>query len=185
MRTLFLERDLPMSVLQSALSQAESGYGANVVISGEPGVGKSTLIEHFVRSREHRCKVLLGGCEMLSTPRPLGPLCDVAVALGEKFAKNFSDGSNTTRIFQDLVATLAQTKQPTVLVFEDIHWADFATMDLIKYLARRSMQLPLVFVLSYREQDVERDHPLRAVLGELPVANTKRIALQGLSRAGR
>ena len=182
MQFSFLERDQAMNVLHGAIAKASAGVGSNVLISGEAGIGKSTLVDQFVKLRRDRCQVLIGGCETLTTPRPLGPLCDVAVQLGDHFQRLFHDDASPAKIFQELILTLSRSAQPTILVFEDVHWADYATLDLIKFLSRRSAQLPLVFVMTYRLEEVGRSHPLRAVLGDMPISTLNRINLLPLSR---
>jgi predicted ATPase len=68
-------------------------------------------------------------------------------------------------------------------VLEDLHWADEATLDVVRMLARRISTLPLLLVLTYREESLDRMHPLRVVLGELPLRPAPlRIALEPLSR---
>lgn len=182
MQSSFLERDQAMNVLHSAIAKASAGVGSNVLISGEAGIGKSTLVDQFVKLRRDRCQILIGGCETLTTPRPLGPLCDVASLLGDAFQRLFHEEASPARIFQELVVALSRSTQPTILVFEDVHWADYATLDLIKFLSRRSAQLPLVFVMTYRLEEVSRSHPLRAVLGDMPIEASSRINLLPLSR---
>jgi DNA-binding CsgD family transcriptional regulator len=57
---------------------------------------------------------------------------------------------------------------PTVMVLEDIHWADEATLDVLRLLARRLEAIPMLLLSSYRDEQLHRSHPLRVVLGELP-----------------
>ena len=70
-----------------------------------------------------------------------------------------------------------------MVVIEDVHWADKATLDVVRLVARRMDAVQALFVISYREEQLHRGHPLRIVLGELPgIRPVTRIELTGLSR---
>jgi len=84
--------------------------------------------------------------------------------------------------FTNFFNELKNQKKNTILVFEDIHWADEATMDFIKFLARRITQLPCLFILTYRDNEIHLNHPLRNVLGQLSPDSFTRIELPPLSR---
>ena len=64
-----------------------------------------------------------------------------------------------------LPAELDWAGHPTVLVVEDVHWADEATLDVLGYLARRIAELPAVLVLTYRDDELTREHPLQQLSG--------------------
>jgi hypothetical protein len=80
-----------------------------------------------------------------------------------------------------LLDLLARSLRPTVLVIEDTHWADEATFDAIKYLGRRVARTNGLLILTYRDSEVDYDHPLRQVIGDLPPQNLVRMHLEGLS----
>jgi DNA-binding CsgD family transcriptional regulator/tetratricopeptide (TPR) repeat protein len=90
--------------------------------------------------------------------------------------------TDADELFAAMLDELRRRPTPTVFVVEDAHWADNATLDLVRYVARRIDHLPALLVLTYR--DVEVDHPLRAVLGALPAGAARRLPLTGLSPAG-
>ena len=69
-----LEREPALRVACSAIERAKQGHGSTLLISGEPGIGKSTLIEHVITNLAHGQRVLKGGCEDLPSPRPLGQI---------------------------------------------------------------------------------------------------------------
>jgi DNA-binding CsgD family transcriptional regulator len=116
-----------------------------------------------------RGRVLWGACDPLETPRALGPLVDVADELGGEFAVRVDEGTGTGGLFESLGATLKR-RPPAVLVLEDLHWADEATLDFVRFAGRRIAQLSALVVITYREEELDRTHPLRVAVGELPAS---------------
>jgi DNA-binding CsgD family transcriptional regulator len=174
-----LERSEQLAALQSELDAiTASGRGRLVLIAGEAGIGKSALIDAFCRGLD--VAVLRGACEALFTPRPLGPLVDIGEQLGGKFAALVDAGVTPS----DLVAALAgelRRGAATVVVLEDLHWADDATLDVVRLLGRRCDAFPALVLATYRDDELERTHPLRIALGELPRSNVTRLRLAPLS----
>jgi DNA-binding CsgD family transcriptional regulator/tetratricopeptide (TPR) repeat protein len=179
--TDLLERDGPLATLAASALAAAGGRGSTVLVSGEAGIGKTTLLERFEASLAPG-RVLWGGCESLSTPRPLGPLHDIAAQSAGRLRALLATTHDRVALFAAVLDELSNAAGPTVLVLEDVHWADEATLDLVKFVGRRIHRLPALLVLSYRD-DVASLGTLRAVLGELPSAHLVRIALPRLSRA--
>ncbi len=159
------------------------GGGACVVLSGEAGIGKTSLLRAFVQGLPTGTTVLYGGCEALFTPRPLGPLIDLASHFPPSVEHALHQGGTYNNVFPGLIRTLAQGPRKRVLVIEDMHWADVGTMDFVRFLGRRIHELPLLLVLSYRGEALDLSHPLQHVLGDLPAAVTTRLELQPLSLA--
>jgi DNA-binding CsgD family transcriptional regulator len=184
MTTELLERDEYLSALDEALRQAAAGHGRVALVSGEAGIGKTALVERFIARAQERyssLRLLWGACEALFTPRPLGPLYDIAQQTASPLRSALESEANRATLFAAVLDELAQL--PTVLVVEDIHWADEATLDLIKYLARRIARASSLLILSYRDDELGKDHPLRLVLGDLPAREVKRLRLPPLSEA--
>jgi DNA-binding CsgD family transcriptional regulator len=153
--------------LLAELEGARLAGGRLVFVGGEAGVGKTALVRAFsVRSE----RVLAGSCENLTTPTPLGPLLDIAdvAAAGEP------------RLVAN--ALLEELRPGTLLVLEDVHWADQATLDVLRVLGRRIDRTEAITLATYREDEVEADHPLRLVLGELAsAAAVSRLSVPALS----
>jgi DNA-binding CsgD family transcriptional regulator/tetratricopeptide (TPR) repeat protein len=139
--------------------------GRFVFVGGEAGVGKTSLVRAFAGSVSER--VLHGSCENLTTPAPLGPFVDVAAETGGVLAERIAEGGEPRGV---VVALLEELKRPSVLVLEDVHWADQATLDVLRLLGRRIHTTPSFVVATYRDDEVEGEHPLRIVLGELASA---------------
>jgi DNA-binding CsgD family transcriptional regulator/tetratricopeptide (TPR) repeat protein len=166
-----LERDDQLGRLDAALVSAAAGRGRVVFIGGEAGIGKTALVEYFADRIDAGVRVAFGRCDALGTPRALGPFVDAAQAL------DMAPAADRDALLGDLVAGI-RSNGPVVLVVEDAHWADDATIDIIAMLGRRAIDLPLVFVVTYREDEVGGGHPLRQALGNL--ATTSSAAWIGL-----
>ncbi|MCA1826898.1 MAG: AAA family ATPase [Myxococcales bacterium] len=176
-----LEREGPLAALEKYWAQAREGHGLVVWIGGEAGVGKTSLVREFAQ-RAGDARVLTGACDALSTPRPLGPLIDVAAALEGEVARAVGKSGDRDAAFGALLAELGT--RPTALIVEDAHWADAATIDLLRFLSRRIGRRPALLVVTWRDDEVGAQHPLRVLLGDLAAsADVRRIALQPLSEA--
>ena len=177
-----VEREEFLETLERMLVSAVAGSGAVVVVSGEAGVGKTSLVEEFARA-ERSIRLLWGWCEALFTPRPLGPLYDIAAQLGGPLEAAIRSGAARETIFATVLDELGPGRAPTVLVLEDVHWADEATLDLLKFLGRRASRLPLLVIVTVRDDETGPAHPLRSVLGDLPRGAVRRLELGPLSAA--
>ncbi len=176
-----LERDDALAQLAETLNEARLGLGKVVLIGGEAGAGKTSLVGAFCARLESRgTRVLAGACDPLSTPRPLGPLLDVATEC-DALADVLGAAVQPSEVFAVLRDELAE--QPTVLVIEDLHWGDEATFDVLRLLSRR-MDVPSIVIGTYRDDALHRDHPMRVLLGDLATAATvERMELGPLSAA--
>ena len=162
-----LERSRELSTLDELLGLVvSSSHGRLVLVAGEAGVGKTTLLRRLGEEHRDGPRFLWGACEPLFTPRPLGPLLDVAELTGGEFAEVVARGAKPHDVVGALVRELG-SRAPTVLVLEDLHWADEATLDVLRLLARRIATVPALVLASYRDDELDRRHPLRIVLGEL------------------
>jgi len=145
---------------------------------GEAGIGKSSLLQEFSKL-QRRARVLWGACDALFTPRPLSPLHDIARQTQGALLAAVSSGANRDEIFTAALDELEKTA--ALVIFEDMHWADEATLDLLKYLGRRIHRTRAMLAVTYRDDEVGPRHPLRFVLGDLPRASTRRMSLLPLS----
>jgi DNA-binding CsgD family transcriptional regulator/tetratricopeptide (TPR) repeat protein len=175
-----LERDTGLHQLEAALGEALAGEGRVALVGGEAGIGKTSLVERFTGEQRLSVRVWWGACDALFTPRPLGPLHDMAAQAESNLAALLASDDNPTTLFAACLAEL-QSK-PTVAVFEDVHWADEATFDLLRFLARRIARAQVLLVLTYRDDELGPRHPLRALLGNLArLPAVRRIALAPFS----
>ncbi len=190
MKRGIVERDPELSALAGAVATAARGQGSVVLISGEAGIGKSSLVEAVRARLPAEGRMLIGYCDDLATPRTLGPFRDLVGSVGTELSQAVTDGSDRDRLLAALRAELDWAGHPTVLVIEDVHWADDATLDALRYLARRVASLPAVLILTYRDDELDRDHPLHGLLGvvsrldqvwRLPLARLSPGAVQQLS----
>ncbi len=176
---MILERDTELGQLGQLLDDLESSGGRVVLVRGEAGIGKSALINRFIAETQDRAHVLLGACDDLLIPQPLGPFWDMARA--EPTLKEPLTDGNRARVLEVVLDLLSRSLRPSIMVIEDTHWADEATLDAIKYVGRRIARTNGLLLLTYRDGEVDHDHPLRGVIGDLPTESMVRIQLGGLS----
>ena len=176
-----LERDAELGRLREALDTADRGRGAVVLISGEAGIGKTSLVRAFAATARARARVLAGVCDDLGTPRTLGPFRDMARDAGGALAAAVDPGAGRDAVFDAVHGELAAG--PTVMIVEDLHWADDATLDVVRYLAWRMAGLPSLLVCTYRDDELGEDHALWRVLGALARHDVRRLELRRLSAA--
>ncbi len=181
-RPPLLERESALSALDQALERTlQGGDGGVVLVQGEAGIGKTALVRRFAADEAGRARFLHGACDPLSTPRPLGPLRDVAPDLGQRVPQALALEAGRAELFAAVHEELSAAGPVRVLVFEDLHWADEATLDLLRFLGRRIEHLPALLIGTFRDDEVSCDHPLRRALGVLPRSAVRRIALAPLS----
>jgi DNA-binding CsgD family transcriptional regulator/tetratricopeptide (TPR) repeat protein len=178
-----LERDAELSALAHAAREAADGHGSVVLVMGEAGIGKSSLVEALRSHLPAEGRMLIGYCDDLATPRTLGPFRDLVGSVGTEFSRAVADGSDRDRVLTALRTELTWPDHPTVLVIEDVHWADDATLDALRYLIRRIADLPAVLVLTYRDDELNREHPLHGLLGQASRSDhVRRLPLRRLSQ---
>ena len=161
-----LERDAELAALAHAAREAADRHGSVVLVKGEAGIGKSSLVEALRSHLPAEGRMLVGYCDDLATPRTLGPFRDLVGSVGTELSRAVTDGSDRDRVLTALRTELTWPDHPTVLVIEDVHWADDATLDALRYLIRRIADLPAVLVLTYRDDELNREHPLHGLLGQ-------------------
>jgi DNA-binding CsgD family transcriptional regulator/tetratricopeptide (TPR) repeat protein len=177
-----LERDDALARLAGLVAEVRaSGDGRLVFVGGEAGVGKTALLHALIAGQEDDVRVLWGACEPLHTPRPLGPLWDVADSTGGALAELVTGGARPHEVSAALLTELRR-RAPTVVVLEDLQWADEATLDVVLLLAARIAAVPALVLASYRDDEVERSQQLRFVLGQL-ARRPARLRLEPLSPA--
>jgi DNA-binding CsgD family transcriptional regulator len=175
-----LERSAQLALFDDRLAAVlRDRRGRLVLVSGEAGIGKTALLRAFC-DRPHVLPVLWGGCDALHTPRALGPFVDIAEQAGGELAAVVGRATPSA-----VAAALTDElrRRPAILVLEDLHWADEATLDVIRLLARRMGQVPALVLATSRTDELDRSHPLRMALGELPADAVERVELAPLSLA--
>src|SRR5438552_5510431 len=174
-----LERDSVLGELSDALAEAVARRGRFVLVAGEAGVGKSAACRACGAEAGGSADVLWGGCDALFTPRPLGPFLDIAEEAGGELETAVNEGAPA------VVAALLGLARPgsaTIVVVEDVHWADEATLDVLRLLARKLGKVPLLVLATYRDDELDRVHPLRVLLGELAtLPQAERLTIPPLS----
>ena len=175
-----LEREQCLAELAKWLGAAVRDGGCIALLSGEAGIGKTALLQEFSK-QQSEARVLWGACDALFTPRPLAPLHDIARQTHGPLLAAVNSAASPDVIFAAALNELERTK--ALVVFEDIHWADEATLDLLKYLGRRIHRTQAMLAATYRDDELGQRHPLRFVIGDLPRTSTHRMSLTPLSEA--
>ncbi len=173
-----IERDDFLSVMQKTFDEVITGDGHCILISGEAGIGKTSLIRAFSKKNKEDCQIYLGACDALFTPRPLAPIYDIALQISND--NWYSD--DRPNLFAKLFRELENQKKATLIIVEDIHWADEATFDFLKFFIRRITRLHCLLLITYRDNEIHSRHPLRTVLGQLPPDFFTRLQLSPLSK---
>jgi len=209
-----LERDVQLRHLHAAVERAGRGRGTTVLVSGEAGIGKTSLLMAFAGRLAGTARVYFGTCEALLTPRTLGPFRDMArdggtlagLRTGDRdavidalldelspaprpvegvTAPRPVEGVTAPRPVEGVTAPRpvegVTAPRPVVVIVEDAHWADDASLDVIRYLARRVERLPAMLVVSYRDDELAGDHPLRRIVGAVAGPSVLHLELPGLS----
>ena len=136
-----------------------------LIVSGESGAGKTAFVESFVEDWVRDERVLWGVCDPLPTPRPLGPIRDVAHRLAPGTRTILEHSEQPYDIFAALHDDLCTA--PSVLVIDDLQWADQATIDLLRFVLRRVAQTRSLIVGIIRDEEVGPNHRMRELLGDV------------------
>ena len=167
-----IEREAYLAALGEHLGSAVGGHGRLVLVGGEAGVGKTSLVRAFAEEQAGKARVVWSACDGLFTPEPLAPLDELAPGLDRT--------SGRREVFAAALEELGS--RSTIAVVEDAHWADEATLDLLRYLGRRLDGTTALLIATYRDDEIGPQHPLRLVLGD--VESARRIALPPLTEDG-
>ena len=175
-----LERERCFADLAEWLRNSGERAGCLALVAGEAGIGKTVLLQEFSHLQRD-ARVLWGACDALFTPRPLAPLHDIARQTQGALLAAMNSGATRDAIFNAALDELEREK--ALVVFEDMHWADEATLDLLKFLGRRIHRTHAMLAVTYRDDEVGPRHPLRYVIGDLPRASMRRMVLSPLSES--
>ena len=178
-----IERIDFLNNLQNLYKNMIDGEGHTIFISGEAGIGKTSLVKSFCKDLKNKCFIYQGTCDALFTPRPLAPIYDIAFQIENNPGVIRHDIKERNELFTRLFNDLQTKEKPIIIVFEDIHWADEATIDFIKFFARRVTQLQCLFIITYRDDEIHSYQSVRNMLGQLPADSFTRLQLVPLSRS--
>jgi predicted ATPase len=181
-----------MRCLEGAVGAARAGYSQLVLLGGDAGVGKTRLIDELCsRWRTTGGVAVVGGCiDLGEVGIGYAPLIEVLRHLRRDLGLDDFDellhavaselrpllkgpfrvhGSSASAVAAQTVAlfnAVGEVSSGLLVVFEDIHWADASTRNLVAYLARNLRSARVTLIVSYRSDDVHRRHPLRPLLAE-------------------
>jgi DNA-binding CsgD family transcriptional regulator len=167
----FVGRVAELAHLAERRREAAARRGGTVLVAGEAGIGKSRLLAEFRRSLPRRTvRVASASCREFAQ-RPLGPWLEVLEALDPQAASLLTAGTFRAKEEQmaalvDVFSKLAQ-RSTTVVILEDLHWADADTMRVLLVLTQRSAQHRLLFAATYRDDELVDGHPGFSLLSRL------------------
>ena len=179
--TDLIERDAQLAHLR-ACAEASADGGRVVLVLGEAGIGKTSLVRAFVASLGGT-PAWWGACDALLTPQPLAPLHDIARSAEVSFGALLAQPAAGHALFAAVLRDL-ELAGPIAMIVEDAHWADQSTLDLLRFLGRRIDRTRATLVVTFRDDEVSASHALRAVIGDLPAASTSRLDLPRLTEHG-
>lgn len=175
---VLLERDEPLARLTALLERAADGSGRLVLLGGEAGVGKTSLVAALAEATGGRPAVRRGTCDDVGTAPALGPLIDAFPELADDIER--AAAVDRPALFQRMRRVLSAG--PSLLLLEDLHWADEATLEMLRFVGRRLTELPVLVVATFREEQTPSGSPLARLLGDLATApGVVRMTLCGLS----
>ncbi|HEV7358897.1 MAG TPA: AAA family ATPase [Steroidobacteraceae bacterium] len=176
-----LERHEQLEILEQSFAEARAGSGKLVLIAGEAGMGKSSLVEQFVAQTRRHARILWGACDALDTPRALGPVHEIAAQTSVLDGRTRLPDESRDWLFGALLAQLVPPQRTSIVVLEDVHWADESTLDFFRYIGRRVQRTGALLIATYREEELSPTHPVRRALGELTGRHVIRMRLAPLS----
>jgi len=178
---VLLERESSLASLAEYAREASDGDGRLALVAGEAGVGKSALVE-ALQDVLPGARWSWGACDGLFVPRPLAPLFDLGTQLGGELAELCRARAPREELFDALLREIGTPGNLDVVVIEDVHWADEATIDLLRFLGRRIRTQNALLIATYRDDGMSATDPLRLALGELATQrSTRRVGLAPLS----
>jgi DNA-binding CsgD family transcriptional regulator/tetratricopeptide (TPR) repeat protein len=178
-----LEREPYLVAFEESLTEVRAGEGRLMLVGGEAGIGKTALVRRFCERPTGAPRILWGACDGLRTARPLGPFVDVAAQIGGPLAEALAAGEKPAGCFAALLREL-ESHRPTIVVLEDLQWADEATLDIVLMLGPRVQGVPALTIATYRDDGLTAIDSLRAVIGEVGTrAGVRRLTLPRLSAA--
>ena len=171
---VLIGREAALGRLDALLHESLGGRGRAVLVSADAGMGKTAVLRQFAQlARARGARIFWGECTEIDARRPLGPFMDIARSANGLASLPTADRATAEtdryRIYAALTTLLGDLARdrPTVVVIEDLHWADEASLELFPHLARKLRDLPLLLLGTYRTDELHRRHPLRSMLAEL------------------
>jgi predicted ATPase len=197
MHATLVGRERELALLEATLNRTLAGSGGIVLISGEAGIGKTSLVGTICQhATDGQAIVHTGACYDLSVTPPYGPWIEIFSGLDGDISlpplpvdpakQPVGWSTSQDALFAEAMdaLTAAASSRTRVLVLEDLHWADTASLEFLRYAARRIGDLPLLIIGTYRDTEIDRQHPLHANLPALiREADATRISLTPLDEA--
>ena len=178
---MLLERDEVLSHLAELAADARRSHGCLVLVSGEAGIGKTAVVSAFVDGLDAHTRLYWGTCDAVSPPRPFAPIADIAERSGGPL-RDALVATDRDRVFEAFLSLIRHGEgRARVIVIEDLHWADDATIDLLRVIGSRLRSSPVLVIGTFRDHEVGPHHPLRIAIGDMPADVVVRLPVRALS----
>ncbi len=177
-----LDRDRELEDLSGGLARAIAKKGTAALITGEAGIGKTTLLKAFLTRLNPSVSLYRGACEDLGIAEPMGPVRDLIRDAGSELSYDPAGGESLLSLFANVLETCACNPQGNVVVIEDFHWADDATVDFVRYMSRRIADEPVFLIVTSRIEKTESRQRIRRAFGDLSSDAMVRLELAALSK---
>ena len=176
-----LDRELELKELGNALDRVSRGHGEVVALLGEAGIGKSSLARFFLNNVGTDVRILRGFCDDLGIAEPLGVLRDLAREAKIDLPAGIVERGERLNVFSIALDGFSTPEMTTVVFVEDVHWADDATVDFLRFLARRISNLRIMVILTARTDETQGRNNVRRIIGDAVPGDARRIELGPLS----
>ena len=178
---VLVEREVQLSILDTLVAEPVE-FGSVLLLSGEAGFGKTSLLNRFTSKLDHRYTVLWASCEPIGVPAAFAPLFDILEALPNRLREDVLSSAGRPATYAGMLDLLKNDR--VVLILEDMHWADEVTLGLARYVGRRIGPTRISLIITYRSEEVGPTHPLRLVTADLGrAAVSVELPTQGASNA--
>lgn len=182
-----------LAICGMALRRARTGQGSLLLVTGEPGIGKTTLLlAAAAEAREQGCAVAWAACPEEDAAPAFWPLVQLLSGIAHPATRTaraeLSGGAPATTsqnrfvLFDRVVTAIrhAAAERPLLLVLDDLHWADASSVRLLGFLVKQMRTDPVLVLGSYRDTEIEAGHPLLEMLAE-PGTSGETLMLSGLA----
>ena len=178
---MLLEREGVLERLRELAAASRHGRGRLVLVTGEAGIGKTSAIAAFTAGVGRETAVFWGSSDAVAPPRAFAAISDIAERTGGPLGEALK-AADRDRVFEAFLALIRRGPgRARIIVMEDLHWADQATLDLLRVAGPRLREAPALLIATFRDDEVGAQHPLRLALGDVPADDVVTISVPPLS----
>jgi tetratricopeptide (TPR) repeat protein len=182
-----LERQKQLAELDAVRRDSSFGHGSVVLVTGDAGAGKTTLVREFVSGPVGQARVLWASCYDVLSPAPLGPFREMfpQLPLEARPPPRIPSAGRPewlTEYYRCILEELTTSLRPWIMVVDDAQWADEASLDAVRFLAGRLKELPVTLIMTTTGASLRTSSPLRLTVEALQSSNLRWLRVRPLSR---